>query len=232
MSSLAKNDCPQGLHHSRPITILATSYRLWAGVAARGILCNWSTWFPDHIFGCLPGRSSRDLSLSLECLIERARLEQSPLLGFSIDIVKAFNNLPRLPLRALLEHLQVPPDIVETWFAFLDCVLRHPTFHNDLGVGLMSTTGAPEGDPLSVIGMLALCYAAHCWPGQGDSQLRSYVDNFTYTCETTAAFEQAFQAAQEEKLWLGHHCSAAPLAANSHSVPSTGRPTTCCGPFG
>ena len=91
VSSLAKNDCPQGLHHSRPITILATSYRLWAGVAARGILCNWSTWFPDHIFGCLPGRSSRDLSLSLECLIERARLEQSPLLGFSIDIVKAFS---------------------------------------------------------------------------------------------------------------------------------------------
>ena len=196
VSSLAKNDCPQGLHHSRPITILATSYRLWASVAARGILRAWNQWFPAEILGCLPGRSSRDLSLSLECLIEQARLANEPLLGFSIDLVKAFNNLPRRPLRELLLHLQVPPVIVATWFSFLDQVARFPTFHESLGPGLPSTTGVPEGDPLSVVAMLAVCYAAHHWPRSSASVLRSYIDNFTWTCTEPTALPEAVASAR------------------------------------
>ncbi|CAE7774452.1 unnamed protein product, partial [Symbiodinium sp. CCMP2456] len=197
VSSLAKNDCPQGLHHSRPITILATSYRLWASVAAKGILRAWNQWFPKEILGCLPGRSSRDLSLSLECLIEQARLAKEPLLGFSIDLVKAFNNLPRRPLQELLLHLQVPPVIVKTWFSFLDRVARFPIFHDSLGVGLPSSTGVPEGDPLSVVAMLAVCYAAHHWPRNPNSVLRSYVDNFTWTCTEPAALPDAVASARE-----------------------------------
>ena len=196
VSCLAKVDCPQGMQHARPITILANTYRLWASTAARGILKHWGTWFPAEIFGCLPGRSSRDLSVHLELRVEQALLEGRDLAGFSIDLVKAFNNIPRLPMKRLLLHLSLPPLVIDIWFGFLAIVSRCPTFHNDLGCGVLSTTGLPEGDPLSVVGMLAICYAAHYWHGHAPGQLMSFVDNFSWIVEKSSDFAQALAGAQ------------------------------------
>ena len=196
VSCLAKVDSPQGMQHARPFTILANTYRLWASTAARGILRHWGTWFPAEIFGCLPGRSSRDLSVHLELRVEQALMEGRDLAGFSIDLVKAFNNIPRLPMKRLLLHLSVPPHVIDIWFGFLAIVSRCPTFHNDLGCGVLSTTGLPEGDPLSVVGMLAICYAAHYWHGHTPGQLMSFVDNFSWIVEKSTDFEQALSGAQ------------------------------------
>ncbi|CAE6953142.1 FHL2 [Symbiodinium sp. KB8] len=198
VTCLAKTEVPQGMQHARPITILASAYRPWASHAARGILQSWGQWFPQHIFGCLPQRSVRDLSLQLECLIiERSIQTGEPLGGFSIDLVQAFNNIPRQPLQALLTHLHVPSVIIDTWFAFLPLISRHPVFVNDLGCGLLSTTGVPEGDPLSVVGMLALCYAAEYWPRSPGSTLMSYVDNFTWVASDATAIASALDSAQD-----------------------------------
>ncbi|CAE7239566.1 unnamed protein product [Symbiodinium sp. CCMP2592] len=159
---LAKVDEPSNIGQGRPITVYATIYRLWSSVAARSILRQWVTWMPESVRGCIPGRGVREISIVIQVMIESALQSGRALGGFSLDIVKCFNQLPRLPLRRLLLHLHVPSDIVEIWFQFLDCNTRFALFHGELGTPVASTTGAPEGDPMSVVGQIAQ-FAGHLW---------------------------------------------------------------------
>ncbi|CAE7355188.1 unnamed protein product [Symbiodinium sp. CCMP2592] len=156
---LAKVDEPLHIGQGRPITVYATVYRLWSSVAARAILQQWATWMPESVRGCLPGRGAREVSLVIQVMLESALLTGQAMGGFSLDIVKCFNQIPRQPLRQLLQHLHVPSDILEIWFQFLECNTRFALFHGDLGTPIASTTGVPEGDPLSVVGQIAICWA-------------------------------------------------------------------------
>ncbi|CAE6969160.1 ngoBIM [Symbiodinium sp. CCMP2592] len=170
VSVLAKVATPQGMRHGRPITVFANVYRLWASGVATAILQSWSDWLPPGLKGCIPGRSVRDLSLALECQIEQCLLDHQAFAGFSIDIVKCFNQLPRLPLRYLLGHLQVPEYILSTWFDFLDSCQRRP---------------------------VAVCWAAHSRLLVFGAQLSSYVDNFTWTGHSQDAIAEAIVDAQD-----------------------------------
>ena len=49
---------------------------------------------PESILAFLPGRSSLDLSYWLLHKVEEALLSRSPVSGFTLDLRKAFNNLP------------------------------------------------------------------------------------------------------------------------------------------
>ena len=177
---LAKVDAPQNIGQGRPITVCATIYRLWSSVAARAILQQWATWLPESVRGCVPGRGARDISLVIQVLVEEALQSGRPLGGFSLDIVKCFNQLPRLPLRQLLLHLHVPLDVVEIWFQFLECNKRFALFHGELGSPVASTTGAPEGDPLSVVGQIAVCWALVTSTHREETLPWVYVDNLSW----------------------------------------------------
>ena len=177
---LAKVDEPQHIGQGRPITVYATIYRLWSSVAARSILQHWAAWLPESVRGCVPGRGARDISLVIQLMLEEALRAERPLGGFSLDIVKCFNQLPRLPLRRLLLHLHVPLHIVEIWFQFLECNMRYALFHGELGSPVTSTTGAPEGDPLSVVGQIAICWALVASTSQEHTWPWVYVDNLSW----------------------------------------------------
>ena len=196
VSVLAKIPVPLGMQHGRPITVFANLYRLWASGVAKAILRQWSTWLPPGVKGSIPGRSVRDLSLSIECRIEQSFLDNLPFAGFSIDIVKCFNQLARLPLRFLLGHLQVPEPILHAWFDFLASSQRRPVFHNCIGPPVMSTTGMPEGCPLSVLAQVAVCWAAQARDLSFGAELSSYVDNFTWTGPSRAALAEAILDSQ------------------------------------
>ena len=196
VATIAKVACPLGMHHGRPINVFANLYRMWASGVAKAILQNWATWLPDGVKGSIPGRSVRDLSLSLECRVERSLLERSTLAGFSIDIIKCFNQLPRLPLRFLLGHLQVPEPVLHAWFDFLDSCQRLPVFLGGLGSPIMSTTGMPEGCPLSVVAQVAVCWAVSQRPPVMGAAVESYVDNFTWTGCSQYAIGEAIVDAQ------------------------------------
>ena len=196
VSVLAKIQVPLGMQHGRPITVFANLYRLWASGVAKTILKQWSTWLPPGVKGSIPGRSVRDLSLSLECRIEQSLLANLPFAGFSIDIVKCFNQLARVPLRFLLGHLQVPEPILHAWFDFLTSCQRRPVFHNCIGPPVMSTTGMPEGCPLSVLAQVAVCWAAQARDLCFGAELSSYVDNFTWTGPSREALAEAILDSQ------------------------------------
>ncbi|CAE7445849.1 unnamed protein product [Symbiodinium sp. CCMP2592] len=180
---LAKVDTPQNIGQGRPITVYATIYRLWASVAAKAILRHWATWLPASVRGCVPGRGAREVSLAIEIMIEESLLHGRPLGGFSLDVVKRFNQLPRLPLRHLLGHLGVPADILEIWFQFLDVNTRFVCFHGQLGPPTPSTTGMPEGDPLSVVAQIAVCWALVARPLPPSCTPWTYVDNLSWLAD-------------------------------------------------
>ena len=78
--------------------------------------------------------------------------------GLCLDLRKAFNLLPRAPLGCTLRALGLPPTVCNFWLASLQGLHRHFSVHASLGPGLPSSTGAPEGDPMSVLGMLSICW--------------------------------------------------------------------------
>ena len=195
VSVLAKVDIPQGMHHGRPITVFSNLYRFWASTCARAVLRNWSTWLPASVSGSVPGRSARDVSMCIECHVEQALLRHEPLAGFSLDIIKCFNQVPRAPMRQLLLHLGLPAALVETWMSFLASITRHTVFHESLGLPIGSTTGLPEGCPLSVVGMVALCWYLSALPRAPDVSLHTYVDNWSWVAKSAASMLQSIATA-------------------------------------
>ena len=192
---LAKRSLPESMSHGRPIVIFATLYRLWASVAAQSILRHWSKWLPWSIRGSLPNRDARDISYALEAMIEAALSNDEPLAGFSVDIVKCFNQLPRLPLRALLSHLGFPQDVLALWFNFLSSTERAPNFLGSLGSGLASATGVPEGDPLSVVAQVAICWLLVKRTELETCQTFTFVDNFSWVAKSEVGLQSTLQRA-------------------------------------
>ena len=194
--TLAKVDNPTCMGHGRPITVLSTIYRLWSSVAARAILRKWASWLPISVCGSIPNRSSRDVAYVIEAQVEKALLSKQPKHGFSLDIIKCFNQLPRVPLEHLLKHLHFPEHILTMWMDFLKRLERRSVFHGDLGFPFPSTTGVPEGDPLSVVAQVAICWLAASRPLPQDVEFWSYVDNLSWLGDEEQSLAGALLDAQ------------------------------------
>ena len=158
---LAKIEKVQHMGHTRPITILGQLYRLMTKIVADQILNQWAHIMPPSISGGLPGRGSRTLMFVHQCKLERIIHEKSSMAGFVLDLIKAFNCIPRRPLVKMLLNAGVPINILTFWMTSLSRLSRLPQLGSSLGNRVFSTTGVPEGDSLSVCGMIALAYHFH-----------------------------------------------------------------------
>ena len=181
VSVLAKVFCPTGIHQSRPITVFSTLYRIWASVATRQLLQAWVHTFPPSVSGSMPGRSSRDVSYRQQHLIEKSLVGARPRLGFSLDIVKCFNQLGWPPLQLILQRMGAPTELVDFWLRCLSQLRRHTSFLGDLSHGLHCCNGAPEGDPLSVAALAAVCCLADAACHDSAVQFDTYVDNWSWS---------------------------------------------------
>ena len=153
---LAKVEKPENINHGRPITILCTLYRLAAKVIFDQVVAQWAKILPHQISGGLPQRSVRDLSLMQASHIEESVAQNMELCGTSMDLIKAFNLVPRRPATLLLTRLGIPADILVFWAKSISRMTRLPFAFNQLGDAIPSTTGVPEGDAWSVLCMLGI----------------------------------------------------------------------------
>ena len=196
VSCVPKVASPETMADCRPITVCATIYRLFATTVTRQVLGQWAAWLPEGLKGSVPGRSSRDTALNVELDVEHALRANQPLMGFSIDLKKFFNKIPRPPVLFLLSVMGVPDDILTVWSSFLDKGDRVPLLGGHHGVPIPSSNGVFEGDPLSI---LAQCAVNWCMsrvldlPGVKTS---SFVDNWTYTVGSRSSFLAALHAAR------------------------------------
>ena len=72
-----------------------------------------------------------------------AQLNHGQLSGWVIDLIKAFNMIPRLPTLKFMAILTVAPGIMRAWGSALVMMERRFKLHNCVGPSLMSCTGFP-----------------------------------------------------------------------------------------
>ena len=177
---------------TRPITIMSMLYRLWGRVVTQQITKFWSQKFSSAITGFLPGRSAAQAAWKLQWKLEQTL--QNPcskgLGGLTLDLIKAFNTLPRNPSRSALQHYGVPTTLAQHWFHNLGHVQRHWQIHGSLIPGDFSTTGAPEGDAWSVVIMLSL---GHVWAELLAPEVAPtvFADNLGWHCSRPQAHRAA-----------------------------------------
>ena len=169
----------------RPITVLSVAYRTWGSIRARQILVHLEPIAPQTCTGNLPRRQASQVWMGIQKAIEESIVTGCKVAGAVVDLVKAFNLLPRFPVMAIMEHLMVPHQILHAWHSSIHQLHRRFKIRGSVGPPVRSCTGFAEGDALSVTAMLAINLVAHNWIKHRChcSTLWSYVDNLEVTSE-------------------------------------------------
>ena len=179
---LAKTLEPKTINDGRPITILSAIYRLVSKIVFVQVSRRWRQILPAQISGGLPLRGVKDLALDQGLLVERHILQKIPLCGSSIDLIKAFNLLPRYPLALLLYKLGLDWNTIMFWLKNLSRMSRVLISNGSIGSKIGSATGVPEGCSWSVLAMISLStyfyfslQTPKLWP-------YAYADNWAWLC--------------------------------------------------
>ena len=166
----------------RPITVFALAYRVYSSIRSKQLLSHLKEVAPSTCTGNLPHRFAAQVWTGVQREIEESQHSGTSVSGAVIDLIKAFNLLPRLPILEILVHLQVPSPIVRAWGSMLVSMERRFKLRNQVGPPLRSCTGFAEGDGLSVVAMLAANLMCHAWMHVKHPNLTlwSYVDNIEF----------------------------------------------------
>ena len=193
---LAKRVPPTSISDGRPITILGYISRLTSKLIADQLLNQWTYTWPSAISGGLPFRSVQDITFMQQYQIENAKNRSLPWRGFTLDLIKAFNLLPRRVLYHLLIHHGAPAAAIHFWFTNLSHMTRRLQIRQQVGPTITMTTGVPEGDSLSVCAMLVVSSAFY-WTLQSPTVFPyAYADNWSYLTTTQRDNIQAFYRIQ------------------------------------
>ena len=138
----------------RPVVLYSTLYRLWGCIHSRSLLAQLEAYILYATHGYLAGRQSSDITYWLQCGIEMAVKANEALCGVTTDIRRCFNYLPRWPLLIAAQCLGLPSSTRKGWACFLDHNVRTFCVRQQFGPMHHSTSGVPEGDSLSCVGML------------------------------------------------------------------------------
>ena len=181
----------------RPICLYSIVYRTWSGIRARQLLRCLRHYLPEDQLGFVPGMSATSLWYAVQCEIELCCQGQIPLMGYSTDIQKCFNNLPRLPLLALAAHVGVPWTVLRPWTNFLQRTERRIIVQGCVGHAIHSDRGFPEGCPLSPLAMVLAGWAFHSYMSAFCPQVQtlSYADNWSGTANTSGGLATGIQTA-------------------------------------
>ena len=167
----------------RPITVFSIIYRTWSSIRAKQCLRHMLQFVPATCFGNIPQRSTTQVWLGIQSLIEQSAHDQTQLSGVMVDIIKCFNHLPRIPIIEVCCHLGIPAGTLRAWGLALCQMQRRFVIRGSVGPALTSTTGCAEGCGLSVVGMLAINILVDFWVTVKLPQITlwSYVDNLEVT---------------------------------------------------
>ena len=196
ISSLAKTPGATQVSHYRPICLLSMCYRTWSSIRCKEALRHIKQFAPPGLLGNLPGSGAADSWYSVLLQIEAAYRQGTELCGVAVDLVKAYNMLPRLPVAAFAKMCGIPDTILVPWISMLTQLRRHFKVRGSTGPPLLSSTGFAEGDPLSCLAMAVLNIACHhnFQNVANPSQLLSFVDNWHALAHTAEDLVSAHRA--------------------------------------
>ena len=163
VSSLFKNKGDGGVDSYRPITIFPLVTRIWSTHRARESLQNIVDHLPKSVQGGIPNRQSSAIWFEISQLLEHAFVGDAKMCGLVLDIQRAFNALPRMPIWGALAHMGFPSWLLKSWAKFVCKQERHFKIRNSIGSGHLSNVGFPEGCAFSVFAMCITDWMFDCW---------------------------------------------------------------------
>ncbi len=196
VAALAKHPKAAYVTEFRPITVLSMCYRVWATIRAKQCLRAIAQIAPHSIQGNLPGRSPKQVWYHLQMVMEHAQSYQLPLAGMILDIVKCFNMLPREPLLEIGIGIGLPAEVIRPWTAALGGIQRRFQIRGNTGQPILSTSGFPEGCPMSVVAMAITNLVLERWMYHKypTVQTWSFVDNIETLGHTAQDATDTFQS--------------------------------------
>ena len=194
--SLAKISGPLVVGHYRPITVFSVWYRAWSSVAARHWLAQLADVTGPFLCGNATGcRAGMVWRYVLE-QVEAAHRDEIEACGFSADIVKAFNALPRRPALLSAKLLGLDQATLVSWAGALSGFQRHFVIRGSFSPGVSSVNGFPEGCAMSCVSMMILTQLFHRWMLACNTMFQpvSYVDNWAVILRNVDHMTQKFAA--------------------------------------
>ena len=205
VSSLDKGRGANSVDAFRPITIYPLLYRIWSSKRAREALHSINDALPDCIRGGVPFKQAKTVWFEVSQLVEASHWEGSSLQGLVLDIRRAFNALPRVPLWEMLAALNFPADLLATWAAFTASQTRRFKVRRSVGLPIQSCVGLPEGCGLSVFGMVLFDWAFQLFLQVNcalPKQLYVYVDDWQVVFYDPSHLEAIFGSVRQFTEWL------------------------------
>ena len=179
------------MHDARPVTILSCLYRLFGKMIFKTVAHVWKGYFPAAISGGLPGKGVKEIAYAQKRAIEDALSSGVTCGGYSLDLIKAYNTFGRFAVAQIMVHLGVPYVMVMSWIVSLDNMVRYPTLNGQVGDGINSSTGVPEGGSISVLAMLAT--SAFFYYGMCEHVMPfAYAENWSWLTRQKRAHVLAF----------------------------------------
>ena len=193
---LQKKESSAQVNDFRPITVLSMFYRVYAGIRAGQILAQLSARAHQFQSGFLKGRQAQDVWYFVGTCLEVSHQTGTAVFGAVADLVKAYNTLPRKATFYLLERLGLPGWFVNLWSRYLDSFCRYFTVGRAVSSPVLSSSGFPEGCPLSCVAMAAVDLMWHEFQSLASpsSIHLSFVDNLEVVSSDMASLETSIQA--------------------------------------
>ena len=178
---IAKTSSSSSPSGYRPITLFGVAYRLWASLRTRQLLIKLQDWLPDSILGFMPKKETAQVWQVLQGMVEVSINEGLSMTGLSADLAKAFNFIGREQTFFLARHAGFPDEVTVPWSEFVGNVCRRFDLRGHISEPITSSSGFPEGCPMSIISMLLANWAHHQYVAAYEPQVTafSYVDNLT-----------------------------------------------------
>lgn len=191
--------------NSRPITVLATLYRLWGKVCARRCLKHFAQHMSSAVTGMLPKRGAHTASYKMQAYLEKQRYLCQPTTGITLDLLKCFNLLCRRKVQFLVENLGVPPRLASKWMQSLGNMQRYWDIASCTSERVTTNTGCPEGDSWSVVAILAVTetWCQVIQKHMPDVGISAYADNWTVWMPENQANPFPLQRTSRYISWLG-----------------------------
>ena len=177
---LSKVSQPDKIQHGRPITIFGVLFRLITRHIARQLLSHWKKYIPKEIAGGIPGTGVQDISMAQQAQLETNLHDKLPHSGFTLDLIKAFNLVPRRAVMHIMVHYGAPRNLILFWINCLAKATRRVQLDHFLDEPFCATTGVPEGDCLSIAAMTAISWMFWEHFTTASVKIYCYADNWTW----------------------------------------------------
>ena len=142
----------------RPLCVLTTACRLWTSVRLQHLQKWFESWVPKSVFSAGGGRSSVEAWYSTADLEESLSGALDSDIHISVaDVIKSFDTVDRGMLDYVLSRLGLPGWFRHVYFEYHARVRIRFKLSCGLGQSWTRVGGIPQGCPLSMVFIVALC---------------------------------------------------------------------------